>query len=110
MSLENENIMIGWTTFPDKQSCEEMVKLLVTQKIIACGQIDGPIESCYMWEGSLCLEKEWRLVVKYPKNRRKDVEAIIVKTHPYKLPQWLTTEVECSKEYKDWVRGILPNQ
>ena len=41
------------TTFPSHKSAIKSVKVLAEKRLIACGQIDGPINSYYWWKGNL---------------------------------------------------------
>lgn len=97
-------IGIGMTTCTNKKTATGIVGTLLLEGLIACGQIEGPIESSYFWDGKLNTEPEWRIVLKFSLDKAKKLEEKLIELHPYDNPQWSTWKAEASQEYGNWVR------
>lgn len=106
MKIKNE-IGIGVTTCPSKEVASEIVNELLSAKLIACGQIGGPIESIYRWEGKLSRETEWKITLKFDLAKKAELEQNLTEIHPYETPQWVVWKAEASEEYYNWV--VRPN-
>ncbi len=104
MKMKSEMvIMIGTTTVSSKDAGERIVKDLLGRKLIACGQIEGPISSLYVWKHEYCREEEWKVTLKFPKAKGDAVFAAIAEMHPYENPEWTMTPATTSEEYGKWV-------
>jgi len=90
------------TTFTNKEDAESMAELLLAKHLIACGQC-CEIVSMYNWDGKRQKENEILLKVKTQAALWHDVEKLIKKHHPYKLPQITMTGMSGSKEYLAWI-------
>ncbi|MDP0501109.1 MAG: divalent-cation tolerance protein CutA [Verrucomicrobiota bacterium JB022] len=98
-------IWIGYTTLEDEGQAEALAGRLVEQKLAACVQVEGPVRSFYRWQGELKREAEYRLVVKFPREKLVELERFIQREHPYDTPEWLAVPVErAAPEYARWVR------
>jgi periplasmic divalent cation tolerance protein len=102
---EQNKIMIGWTTVSEKSDAEKLVGDLLDMQIIACGQIEGPIDSFYNWDGELRRDQEWRVTIKFSAQKAEEVEKVIAGIHPYETPQWVTVMGGSTREYSGWVNG-----
>lgn len=91
------------TTFDSKQSSQDMAKLLLEKKFIACAGIEE-IESWYFWEGEVVNQKEFSLSVKTTTDSYKKVEKLILENHPYKIPQILQIPIQDGFDgYLKWI-------
>ena len=95
------------TTFPSHKSAIKSVKVLAEKRLIACGQIDGPINSYYWWRGNLQEEQEWRVSLKTNTKNQKQAYDEVIKIHPYDNPQWIVVEGMCSESYSEWIKQNL---
>ena len=108
MDMKKE-IGIGVTTCSSNEVALRIVNELLSAKLIACGQIEGPIESIYRWEGKLEQETEWKITMKFDLVNHAELEENIAKIHPYETPQWDVWGAGASEEYYNWVTGKKPN-
>ncbi len=91
------------TTFPDKKSAKNLIKILLDQKLIACAQI-SKVDSLYFWENKIQEEKEYQISLKTVFDHYHEIEKIIIKNHSYKVPQIIKIAIEDgSKDYLDWI-------
>ena len=92
------------TTTETKEQAQKIARLLVEQKLAACVQISGPIESIYRWKGNVETVREWLCVIKTRLALFKKVEAAIKKLHPYETPEIIAVPIiKGSKEYLNWL-------
>lgn len=92
------------TTTETKEQAQKIAQHLVGQKLAACVQISGPIESTYRWKGNVETAQEWLCVIKTRASLFKKVEAAIKKLHPYETPEIIAMPIiNGSKEYLQWI-------
>lgn len=92
------------TTTETKEQAQKIAKYLVEQKLAACVQISGPIESTYRWKGNVETASECLCLIKTRKTLFKKVEAAINKLHPYETPEIIAVPIiKGSKEYLNWL-------
>jgi periplasmic divalent cation tolerance protein len=72
------------TTTETKEQAQKIVQHLVRQKLAACVQISGPIESTYRWKGNIETAQEWLCVIKPRASLFKKVESAIKNSIPTK--------------------------
>ena len=88
----------------DRAALEALIEELLERRLIACGQVLGPVSSCFRWEGRVEHEQEWLALLKTAAARAAEVEALIVERHPYEVPEILVTAVSGGHEpYLRWV-------
>lgn len=97
--------MIGWTTTETRDDAQTLAAKLIDARLAACVQIDGPITSCYHWQGQVQRDEEYRLAVKFIQTREAEVRDFIEKHHPYDTPQWLALRADTASEaYEKWAQ------
>jgi periplasmic divalent cation tolerance protein len=103
--MKESRLVIAVTTFAEKQHASEMAARVIEAGAAACAQIDGPIESHYRWEGTVCQDTEWRLTIKTTSVKAGELSELVHANHPYDQPQWIVIAVEqASDGYGNWVR------
>jgi periplasmic divalent cation tolerance protein len=91
------------TTLPSIEAAEHLAKSLVEQRLVACAQIVGPVQSVYRWEGAIEHCTEWRLVLKTIPERREPLLVAIRQFHPYQVPEIaIHTVVWAEPAYRAW--------
>jgi periplasmic divalent cation tolerance protein len=92
------------TTLDDKRKLEEICKILVEKRLVACAQISGPIKSIYWWNGSLEETEEWMGTMKTTSDLYDEVEKEIVILHPYEVPEIVSTAIPyILPAYRQWI-------
>jgi periplasmic divalent cation tolerance protein len=98
------NLMIGWTTFSNKDDAHRIASALIECKLAACVNIEAPVTAYYNWKGELESGEEYKITVKFPKVNTEAIKTWIEENHPYDTPQWIAIEVDsASKKYAEWV-------
>jgi periplasmic divalent cation tolerance protein len=92
------------TTTATKEEADKIACALVEQRLAACAQVSGPIESTYWWQGAVETSQEWRCRLKTKESRFAEVEAAIRALHAYTVPQIVAWPISHgSKDYLDWM-------
>ena len=79
----------------------------ISEKLIACAQIDGPVRSYYRWDGKLNDGEEWRVLLKTTAEKLEELELETRRIHDYDTFQWLVLEAKASVEYLKWVNESM---
>lgn len=96
------------TTTENKEDAQRIVQYLVEQKLAACVQITGPIESTYRWKGKVETASEWLCLIKTRDDLFEKVHDAIKNMHPYETPEIIALPViKGSKEYLKWLNDEL---
>ncbi|OGR18264.1 MAG: hypothetical protein A2X81_02485 [Desulfobacterales bacterium GWB2_56_26] len=99
-------LLLVSTTFSRKEDAERIAQLLLDRKLIACAHISGPITSVYRWQGKVNTTPEFTMSVKTTPQRWQTLQDILVREHPYELPEIVGQEIQhVSDAYYDWVCG-----
>jgi periplasmic divalent cation tolerance protein len=96
------------TTTESRDDAERIARSLVENRLAACVQIRGPIQSTYRWKGEVVTAEEWQCVAKTRRDLYPRVERAIAEMHPYEVPEILAVEIaEISRPYAEWLEGQL---
>lgn len=102
-------VLIAWTTAPDEPTALAIARAAVAAGAAACAQVSGPITAVYGWEGKVCEEAEYRITFKLAAAKEPQLRALVLRQHPYQVPQWLALKAEqVLPAYADWVHSAQP--
>ena len=97
------------TTTETKEQAMAIARHLVEEKLAACVQICGPMESIYRWKGKIETAPEFLCLVKTREDLFPQVESAIKKLHSYETPEIIAVPiVRGSAEYLTWIDDELP--
>ena len=88
-----DSYCVIFTTTGNLQEAENMARMLVSRKLAACVQITD-VSSTYMWQGELRKEPEHLLLIKTLSSRFADIQAVILETSSYEVPEIVQLPVE----------------
>jgi periplasmic divalent cation tolerance protein len=71
----------------DRQKLLVIVRELLSRRLIACGQIIGPVESHYWWQGRIEKADEWLALCKTSASAASHVIEAIEALHDYDVPE-----------------------
>jgi periplasmic divalent cation tolerance protein len=101
MSEQKEIIVILSTVPMDKSA--SLARFLVEKRVVACVNVI-PVRSSYHWKGEFCDEEEHLLIAKTPKEKAREVIAMIKSNHPYEVPEIIALPViDGYLPYLEWV-------
>ena len=100
-----EKLRICWTTVENEHDAQTIANALVDEGLAACVQIDGPIESLYIWEGKRCQSTEYRLWIKVLETHLSAARERVKSLHSYETPQWIEVEaIKVDEKYLNWAK------
>jgi len=95
-------------TFPTPESAKGMAEKLVREKLVACAQVCGTIQSVYTWKGVGETSEETLLLAKTTLPLFERVESAVRAEHPYECPQIVALPiVAANADYLDWLKEQL---
>ncbi|HEX7117623.1 MAG TPA: divalent-cation tolerance protein CutA [Longimicrobiales bacterium] len=92
-------------TAPDRDTAERVVRALVEERLVACGNIVPGLTSIYRWQGAIECDAEVLVVLKTTAAHVPALLARAPELHPYEVPELLVLPVETGHPpYLEWVR------
>ncbi|NCA27575.1 MAG: divalent-cation tolerance protein CutA, partial [Methylophilaceae bacterium] len=80
----------------------------ISEKLAACVNILAPCTSVYSWQGQLEKSNEVPMLIKSSQARYSEIEAAILKHHPYELPEIISVPINNGlPAYLNWVQESL---
>jgi periplasmic divalent cation tolerance protein len=105
--LKKEYIIVLITT-ASKQEAEKITQHLVDLKLIACGNIVGPVSSIFTWSGKAEKAEEYLTIMKTRKDLFNKLAVAVKTLHSYEVPEILALPVvDGAKTYLDWLESSL---
>lgn len=92
------------TTSDSRAELDTLAENLVLARLVACGQVEGPITSHYVWEEEVKNSEEFKLTLKTTSEHVAAIETYIKENHSYDLPEIISFEATASLEYENWVK------
>lgn len=101
-------LAIVLTTLPGLDAAESLVRALLDERLIACGNLVPGVHSIYRWEGEVVREEEVLAILKTTSTFAGLVLDRVVQLHPYTVPEVIEIEAgRVSAAYRDWVLGSM---
>ncbi|MDF1836477.1 MAG: divalent-cation tolerance protein CutA [Planctomycetota bacterium] len=106
MNTDFDPPVVVLTTCADGESARSLVQALVGEKLVACAQVQAPVQSHYRWEGKLCEESEVPVQLKTRQGLVQALQERLEALHSYDVPEFLVlTCSSASPAYGDWLRA-----
>ena len=103
--------IVVMTSVGDEEQALLIARELVARRLAACVNVLPGVRSVYRWQGKICRDTEFLLIVKTLESEYPAVEAAIQELHGYELPEILAFKV-CRGEPKflDWIGASLDKE
>ncbi|RLF90709.1 divalent-cation tolerance protein CutA [Thermococci archaeon] len=96
-------MIIVYTTFPDWESAEKIVKTLLEERLIACANLREH-KALYWWQGKIEEDKEVGAILKTKDELWDELRRRLKELHPYTVPVIIKIKVEdVNEEYLKWL-------
>ena len=96
------------TTVGDEEQANLLARELVARRQAACVNIVSGVRSVYRWEGKICKDSEYLLVIKTAAAEYPAVEATLRELHSYELPEILAVSFPRGEpRFLSWIAGSL---
>lgn len=93
------------TTLSAKVDGQAFAAVLVRERLAACVNVLGEMDSVYQWQGTVELERERQLLIKTTADRLLALQTRLHEMHPYDVPEFLVIPVIGGSEpYLKWVK------
>ena len=103
-----ESYIVVMVTTGTKAEAETIVQKLLDKKLIACGNILGPISSHFHWSGKIESTEEYLVLLKSREDLFEELSETVKTVHSYDVPEILAFPVvKGSKAYLDWLGSVL---
>ncbi len=94
-----------WTTVASTAEGERVASILVEERLAACVNVLGEMQSFYRWKGSVEMGRERQLVIKTTAARVPALMARLGELHEYDLPELIVVPVAGGSDaYLNWIR------
>lgn len=104
MNRSKATAMIAFSTINSEKKAKELAKTLVKHRLAACVNIVPKVVSIYEWKNRVCEEKEFLLLIKTGRDRLKELQTMLVKLHPYEIPELVAVSIEEGlPQYLNWL-------
>jgi periplasmic divalent cation tolerance protein len=101
------NILVFMTT-AKKQEAQKIVNSLLRQRLIACANIIGPVESRFWWQNKIEKASEFMVFMKSDEKLFEKLSKTIKEMHGYEVPEILALPiVKGWQPYLEWLNATL---
>ena len=92
------------TTIDTAEGATKIAQELVANRLAACVQVSGPLNSVYWWQGQVETAEEWLCTAKTRRDLYDAVEEAIRAVHSYEEPEIIAVPIVAgSKSYLHWL-------
>lgn len=97
-----------YVTHPGHEEAVQLARDCLEQRLIACANIFPPVASLYRWEGKICQDREWVLILKTDEHHFSRLAELIQHQHPAENPCIMALPIAAgSAQYEHWLRSCL---
>lgn len=75
-----------YVTAKDETEAKSIAQTVVSERLAACANLLGAIESIYWWQGKVCEDSEVALILKTSAERKPELIERIKQLHSYECP------------------------
>ena len=101
-------MLLAFTAFANAEDAARVVRVLVEERLIACGNLLPGVRSLYRWKGAVADASE---VVVLMKTRKQDWPTLISRLHelhPYETPECIAVRIAAGAPmYMAWLESAL---
>ena len=101
-------MLLAFTTFATAEDAARVVRVLVEERLIACGNLLPGARSLYRWQDGVADQAE---VVVLMKTRKQDWTALMSRLHelhPYETPELIAVRIAAgAPKYMAWLEAAL---
>lgn len=101
-------MLLAFTTFANEEDAVRVVRALIAEQLIACGNLLPGARSLYRWKGAV---EDQREVVVLMKTRKQDWAALLSRLHelhPYETPELIAVRIAAgAPRYMAWLEAAL---
>ena len=104
----SHRIRLILSIFADEATASFAVRVLLEERLIACGNMIPGVRSVYRWKGTVEDASEIQVLLKTDQDHAARCMERLTELHPYEVPEILLLGVEeASAPYTAWIRDCL---
>jgi len=92
------------SNFASPESARSVLRILMQEKIAACGNIFQPHFAIYTWNDKMQEESETAVLFKAPFENKDKLIKRLRELHPYELPVIILLDAETLPDYAAWLK------
>jgi periplasmic divalent cation tolerance protein len=93
------------SNFASPEAARSVLRILMQENIIMCGNIFAPHFSIYTWKDKVEEQSEVAVMFKGAWENREHIIKRLRELHPYELPGILLLDAETLPDYAAWLKG-----
>jgi len=104
----DKNLIMIMITSGSEQEAKTIIEKLLKNRLIACGNLIGPISSSFWWKDCIETSKEYLILLKSRNNLFNEIEREVLRLHSYEVPEIIVFPIiDGSKDYLKWINTSL---
>lgn len=101
-------VRVCLTTVATEAAAQYLAETLVNEGLVACANILPGVSSIYRWQGELCRDSEWLLMLKSDAAHLPALEQRLLALHPYQTPAFTVLPASHVNDgYGRWLHDSL---
>ena len=93
-----------YVTAKDEAEARAIARTVVEERLAACGNLLGAMQSVYQWKGAVCEESEVALLLKTSAARKDALLARVRALHSYETPCVICLPImDGNPDFLDWI-------
>jgi periplasmic divalent cation tolerance protein len=102
--MSNSAIRLVYLTAPNSEEARAMARILIAERLAACVNILGDVDSVYRWKGEVESATETALIAKTTADRLQALIERLTSIHSYDCPCVVALPiVEGNPAFLDWI-------
>lgn len=95
-------------TCASTEEAERVTEALVSEKLVACGNIISGLQSIFFWQGKVNKEKESLIIAKSVRRLFPSIVQKVKNLHSYTVPEIIALPLtEGSDDYLRWIDSVV---
>jgi len=104
----DKNLIMIMITSDSEQEAKTIIEKLLKNRLIACGNLIGPISSSFWWKDCIETSKEYLILLKSRNDLFNKIEKEVLRLHSYEVPEMIVFPIiDGSKDYLKWINTSL---
>jgi periplasmic divalent cation tolerance protein len=96
--------LVVTTTLPTEDQARAVAEAAARERLAACAQVQGPIQSTFHWQGAIDHATEWYCHCKTTRAAYPALERLIKSMHPYEVPEIIAAPIAVGYQpYLLWI-------
>jgi len=103
--------LIVFSAFSNEEDAARVVRALVEERLIACGNLLPGARSLYFWKGQVNDERETIVLMKTRKQDWAALMSRLSELHPYDTPECVAVRIAAgAPKYMAWLEAVLAGE